>query len=367
MLQKVKRAGKPEIRTLASWSLAAAMFALSATAGAQSSVTVYGVMDVNLRRIKNGDASINTMNQDGLAGSRLGFRGKEDLGDGLAAVFKLEHGFAPDTGAPRAKFWNRGSYVGLQSSRWGEVRLGRDNVPLWWAYTFLDPFEALGVGAILNVISTLGSGSATLVQADNAVEYWLPQELGGIYGVAMVAANEGVSTPNTAASTLLSNNKLFGATLGYQKDKVHALISLNQTTINVGSPGKLRQAAIGGSYDFGWARLSAQAHHASYLDRKQQIVSIGATVPVGVGAIRFAYTRADMTGSSTVAGFRSSDDSTQAAVEYVHNLSLRTALYAAASKIRNNGAATLAIPGGVANTVGGADSTAFEAGIRHRF
>ena len=357
MLQEVKRAGKPQIRTLASWSLAAAILALSATAGAQSSVTVYGVMDVNLRRVKNGDVSLNTMSQDGLAGSRLGFRGKEDLGDGLAAVFKLEHGFAPDTGAPRAKFWNRGSYVGLQDSRWGEVRLGRDNVPLWWAYTFLDPYEALGVGGILNVISTLGSGSATLVQADNAIEYWLPQGLGGIYGVAMVAANEGVSTPNTAASTVLSNNKLFGATFGYQKDKVHALISLNQTTINVGSPGKLRQAAIGGSYDFGWANL----------DRKQQLVSLGATVPVGVGAIRFAYTRADMTGSSTVAGFRSSDDSTQAAVEYVHNLSLRTALYAAASKIRNNGAATLAIPGGVANTVGGADSTAFEAGIRHRF
>src|SRR5688572_8937355 len=68
-------------------------------ASAQSTVTLFGVVDVNARATKNGDADrLKTLSTDGNASSRLGFRGVEDLGGGLSAGFWLEAGLAADTG-----------------------------------------------------------------------------------------------------------------------------------------------------------------------------------------------------------------------------------------------------------------------------
>src|SRR5262245_26651230 len=77
----------------------ALLSALSAAAHAQSSVTVFGVVDVGVRHVKNGDQSVNSVSTGGVNTSRIGFRGVEDLGDGLGAGFWLESGFRPDTGS----------------------------------------------------------------------------------------------------------------------------------------------------------------------------------------------------------------------------------------------------------------------------
>ena len=105
-------------------------------ASAQSSVTLFGIVDVGLRNVKNGsNADLWTQSTDGLNSSRLGFRGVEDLGGGMSAGFWLEAGLAADSGAMggsnglaaptsgAANIFNRRSTVSLMGN-WGEIRLG---------------------------------------------------------------------------------------------------------------------------------------------------------------------------------------------------------------------------------------------------
>ena len=82
----------------------------AASASAQSTVTLFGIVDFAARHVKNGDDSLRSLTGNGLNSSRLGFRGVEDLGGGLKAGFWLEHGFNPDSGtqSDAARFWNLG-------------------------------------------------------------------------------------------------------------------------------------------------------------------------------------------------------------------------------------------------------------------
>src|SRR5262245_978549 len=74
------------------------LWALAAVVHAQSSVTVFGIVDLGIRQVKNGDQSITSVSNGGLNTSRIGFRGVEDLGDGLSASFWLESGIRADNG-----------------------------------------------------------------------------------------------------------------------------------------------------------------------------------------------------------------------------------------------------------------------------
>jgi predicted porin len=105
---------------------AAGLVAVAATASAQSSLTLYGVVDLGIRYVKNGNASVTSLASGGNNTSRIGLRGSEDLGDGLRAGFQLESGLNADTGTPQdsSRFWNRRSTVSLLRSL-GELRLGR--------------------------------------------------------------------------------------------------------------------------------------------------------------------------------------------------------------------------------------------------
>src|SRR5690349_20502612 len=104
----------------------AVLGAYAGVASAQSSVTLYGTLDVNGRYVKaDGQSKRTIMATDGINSSQLGFRGVEDLGGGLKAGFTLLAGTNPNNGTSISKFWNRRSTVSLFGN-WGEVRLGRD-------------------------------------------------------------------------------------------------------------------------------------------------------------------------------------------------------------------------------------------------
>lgn len=151
------------------------------TAAAQTSVTLFGIADLSARGVKNGSAgSQKQLASGGLATSRWGLRGVEDLGDGLSARFHLEAAVNPDTGLNEApRFWGRRSTVGL-AGRFGELRLGRDYNPTAMN-TFDEPFGVVGVGTIGNFTyagsAALGSGATTVLRN------FLPSNLGGIYGL----------------------------------------------------------------------------------------------------------------------------------------------------------------------------------------
>ena len=341
----------------------------SATAHAQSSVTVFGIVDLAVQSLKaDGTGSSTRLTSGSNQPSRIGFRGQEDLGDGLKASFWVEATIAADTGiggsnntnnqstgaVPAGGFqFDRRSTVSL-SSRLGEVRLGRDYVPTYWNASRADPFSANGVGSDRNLVGVGAISSVTWVRASNSVGYFLPDNLGGVYGQAMFATGENLS--NTANK---SDGKYVGARLGYAQGPVDVAFATGQTTYRTGD---FAVTNLYGSYNFGLVKVSG-LWNESKLDtpaqQKQRDYVLGAVVPVGLGQINLSYVRTRITTSPAGAG------ANQIAVGYLYNLSKRTAPYVHYARVQNKGGAIFT-NSGVAPTPGGSTS-GFEVGIRHFF
>ena len=124
--------------------IALAAVAASGAAMAQSSVTLYGVVDTSVAYVK-GDKSVSGLLNNGAATSRLGFRGVEDLGNGLKAEFVLEGAVSPDNGGSSFDF-KRQSTVGL-AGEFGQVRLGRALTASYNAVSRYDVFGTNGLGS----------------------------------------------------------------------------------------------------------------------------------------------------------------------------------------------------------------------------
>lgn len=127
----------------------AAFAALVGAAHAQSSsVVIFGKIDQALGK------PVGTANKQVIdtAGSRLAFRGHEDLGGGLGAIFAIEHRFTPDTGAAAANFWDGFSYIGLRSSTFGYLTIGRQYTSSFLAVqNNIDPFAGETVAALRTI------------------------------------------------------------------------------------------------------------------------------------------------------------------------------------------------------------------------
>ncbi|MEW6703524.1 MAG: porin [Pseudomonadota bacterium] len=331
-------------------------------ASAQSSVTLFGIVDVNARYVKHGNTdAVKQLGTDGINSSRLGFRGVEDLGGGLKAGFWIEGAMSPDTGAA-AQTWQRRSTVSLMGG-FGEVRLGRDYTPTFWNLTVFDPFGTNGVGSSLNLFVApaalatsvfTGSGAATLVRASNTIGYFLPSGIGGLYGQVQVAAGEGVT-----------GNKYMGGRIGYAAGPVDVAFAYGQT--QVGSDDKLKTWNLGASYNLGVAKLTGFYSNANSdffggvdgVDVTQTNWMLGAVVPMGQGEIHASYNKAS--GKDDADGLSAK----QLAVGYVYNLSKRTALYAQYSRITNELTAFSVTAGSVAAFDD--KSSGAEFGIRHSF
>src|SRR6516225_2734140 len=209
--------------------VALATMTVAGITAAQSSVTMFGVVDASVSGYTNTTktalgTSIKTsktvLTNSAYNASRWGLRGTEDLGGGLAASFWLESQLLNDdgnagAGAGSSQLFNRRSTISL-SGALGEVRLGRDYVPSFWNDTVFDPFGGVGVG-INMIISASGftsTGATTngfgpnpqSIRSSNSIGYFLPPNLGGFYGQIMYAFNEQTSydpgslTPPTAAA-----------------------------------------------------------------------------------------------------------------------------------------------------------------------
>ncbi len=339
--------------------LAVAVLA-AGTAAAQSSVTLFGIVDAAVRQVKNGGAGSQKQLASGAGStSRFGMRGVEDLGGGMRAGFHLEAGIAADTGTPDAKFWGRRSTVSL-FSRFGEIRLGRDYVPSFWN-TVADPFGLVGVGSIGSAFtygtgSNLGSTATTVLRADNAISYFLPA-MGGLYGQATVAAGEGVA-----------GNQYRGARLGYAAGPIDVAFGWGNT--DTGSTPDFKQYNVLFEYNFGFAKLHTLYDVRKWNPREEKVVMVGASVPLSeLGSMRFAYSRADRSGGAVGSGFGKADDARLMAVAYQYILSKRTLWYTTYARLSNKGArtSTVSSSGPLAGMLGGQTSTGLEIGMTHRF
>ena len=342
-----------------------AVLALAAAAAmsaqAQSSVTLFGLVDLSVNSVKNGSVSQKSMDSAGLNTSRLGFRGVEDLGGGMTAGFHLEAGLNPDTGAAGGSvgnsntgFFNRRSTVSLNGS-FGEVRLGRDyNVGFNVASKF-DAFGANGFGTAYNLyngkaVALNTKAGDSVARINNAVSYFLPGKLGGVYGQLQVGAPEGVA-----------GNGYKGGMIGYAAGPVDVAVSFSQ--IDVFGTEKYKVANIGASYNFGVVKVYGLYDQRKYLAQKHTTYELSASVPLGQGEFRAAYAALNAEGGT--AAFNGSD-AKLFGFEYIYNLSKRTAVYAQTGRLTNDGASALTL-GGAATTATGFKSTAYGAGVRHTF
>jgi len=379
-----------------------AALAAAGTASAQSSVTVFGVMDAAVSYYQANSKFVNTafnvlnptnpalfvpqpnirqsqtvLSTGNNAGSRLGIRGTEDLGGGVAGSFWLEAGVLNDTGGGffnGSLIFNRRSTVSLSGVA-GELRLGRDYTPTFFNDTLFDPFGTVGSGAsaismLLGGAGTAGTitnllGNPNYVRAPNSVTYFLPPNLGGVYGEVMHAFAETVkfdpgtftpNTPNTART-----GRYDGGRLGYAQGPLDIAIAYGSSVVGddyfAGLTKYLNTSNIGGSYDFGRVKLFGEY---SYVKLKNEHVFqpiftpsgdasvnsyvLGLTMPIGASLIKVAYSHLDADLKNvalTAPGLNIPDPKTdKLALGYVYNLSARTALYATAAYTKNkNGAA----------------------------
>lgn len=340
----------------------------SGLAAAQSSVTLFGIIDANIaygRASGAGSASRWQLANSGYNSSRLGFRGVEDLGGGLTASFWLETGVNNDNGSGQATntnnqasggaatplgggqglTFNRRSTVSLAGS-FGEVRVGRDYTPQFWNMGF-DPFGVNGIAATQTYYSLITG--VTNTRASNSIGYFLPANLGGIYGQAMYYMGE---QPSNAANSNDGNG--VGVRVGYANGPFNGAIALSRTEYLAGD---VHQNNAGFSWDFKVAKAFAHVTRDRNGTLKSRGWLLGASVPVGAGEIRASYSTHHLNTGPETGKF---------AVGYVHNLSKRTALYGTYATLKNkNGAAqtlNAAIAGGPNRS-----SSGFDLGIRHTF
>jgi predicted porin len=191
-------------------TLSLALLAAAGTAHAQSSVTLYGVIDESIQWAHNTvNAQGNNSNLVGLAGGNLsgnrwGLKGTEDLGGGLKAIFQLENGFDINTGklGQGGKMFGRQAYVGLTSDQFGTVTLGRQYDPL---VDMVQPLTADNYFG--STFATPGDvdNNDNSSRTNNAVKYVSPVLQGfqfeGMYAFGGVAGSTGSGQSWGAAAT----------------------------------------------------------------------------------------------------------------------------------------------------------------------
>lgn len=323
---------------------------LSSASFAQSSVTLYGIVDAGINSVSNGATRTTGIDSGLQSGSRFGLKGTESLGNGLSANFVLETGINVDTGgfAQTNTAFGRQAYVGLNSDSLGSVRLGLQYTPLRQAVDAIDPFN---IGLAGNALKTLGGGGYQ-ERVKNAVTYSTPS-WAGFSG--QVAYGFGETAGNSSA------NRTSGFGVNYDMGNAAVRLAYNKTNTNVPllTNTDARDTFLGGTYDFGFVKA-----HAAYADRKldnnllatttkSRNYLLGASVPLGAHNIMASYIRNDVRNIG-------SSNSNQYAIGYTYTMSKRTNLYSSYGRYTNDGLAAL-------NANPGLTGSQLNAGIRHIF
>jgi predicted porin len=272
--------------------IALAVLAASGAAFAQSSVTLYGVADLWVGKVNKNDVRAG---DDGLAGSRLGFKGTEDLGGGLKAGFQLEQGLDLSNGSTDAPTFKRQANLSL-SSALGTVKIGR-------SFTAMDDVFGAGNSGFDSELSASGVWLNGYTSAADAQLYYASPSYAGF---------------SVAGSTQLDGNKVGGKVssfnIQYANGPIAAAVGYEDDA--AGKEGTM----LNGSYDLGMAKLMA-----SYYTTKPNVgastnsYQIGANVPVSsVLTLSVGYANSKTKGGQADSAF---------GVAAGYSLSKRTTVY----------------------------------------
>lgn len=327
--------------------------AAASPALAEAPLTVYGVVDLGF--VHDSDNVTGGGNRTGLdsgiqAGSRLGFRGTEDLGGGLSAIFTLEMGFAADTGAmTQGATFGRQAFLGLQSG-WGRLTLGRQYTPYYLALSEVaDPFGGGLAGNAGNLMWDTGT------RMNNAIIYTLPQ-WGGLN------AELGYGFGETQGDHQAGRN--YSGSVGYTAGPFAVKLAHHGATDATASV-RSRSTLLAGTYDLKVARI-----HLGVADNDDIADSEGrlreAHSRDWLAGIRLPFRRSNFILSYIRKDDRtaSNQDAAQWAVGYTYELSKRTDFYTSYGQMTNKNGAAYTI-GNAMNL--GLGQRQFNVGIRHLF
>ena len=342
--------------------IALAVLAASGAAMAQSSVTLFGVADIGVGYVKNsgGDSNYGLTN-GGLATSRLGFRGVEDLGGGLKAGFWLEGGLTLDDGTSSGFNFKRRSTISLMGN-FGEVRLGRDLTAGYKTVLNYDLFGQVGMGSFLGTSNNLygTTGDADGQRASNLIAYFTPN-IAGFSGGLQYGFGE-----NAGSNKI---NRYLGAYAAFDNGPISVTLAGDRNNFADTTVGSIdrTQVALGASYDFGMAKISGLIQRAEFeplgggFKDKVDNWALGVAAPVGPGTIKLQYASYDDKNSS--------NEAQQLSLGYQYDLSKRTAVYTTVSHLKNKNGSAVALGGsGLALPANaGKNQTGFQVGVRHAF
>ncbi len=311
-------------------TLAALILAgFAASAQAQSNVTVYGVVDLGLAKT-TGQTTIERENH----ASRLGFRGAEDLGGGLSAIFNLESEILADTGAQKGNLFERQAWVGFKGE-FGTVYFGRTKDLVDGAQGRVEPFGADGVIGKVNEPMMRGGVGASRVS--NAITY-NSVNMSGFVASAQYVLSELSGAKSGISGLITYDQGPFGAHFGYQKAvQVAATTAAQPTLYTFGASYKISDLKMTGQYAKGDTKVAAKGKYTSAL--------LGAIYSVGATDYKAVISRQQQSTNT----FSDKNTVREIGVGLDHHLSKRTDLYAYAGRERVAGL------------------TSYQAGVSHKF
>lgn len=367
--------------------IALAVAGLASTAAfAQTNVTIYGIADIGYQyasgsEAKNPAAKLKArtgLDSGQQSGSRIGFRGTEDLGNGLKAVFVLENGFNLDQGTlgQGGRIFGRQAFAAL-AGNFGTAAFGRQYTPQFGLVTKVDPF---GTGTSGDVsygrgIYTMATGrlidtavgTAGAIRLNNLAAYVSPT-FGGfnvIAGYTIDALGDEVLTLKGAKS---ANTKVWAINPNFAAGPV--FVGLNYHKVkNELLNAESRVYDLGGTYDFGAAKLHAlygqTRDEVGALDHKDKKWMVGVSAPIGAVNVMASYTRLKSDGDVAALD---GDKVSKWSLGATYSLSKRTNVYASYAKLStNNNAKGEFSVAGTGGALLGNYTSGLNVGLRHSF
>lgn len=341
------------------WAVAALIGATSSTVShAQSTVTIYGVLDVGIQYLSNADASGHS--QTSLASgsyqpSRIGFKGTEDLGGGYKALFVLENGFNLDTGAQSSSttLFNRFSYVGLQTP-YGTVTAGRMGSMQFDKTVFYDPLYY----STYSMLALNGAPIQTF-KINNAVKFqsadWHGFNVGTVYSAGQEIAGSASAGRHVGASLEYINGPLSARVL---QENTNGSIAGAVDQSNL----KDRRTSVAALYR--WTNFSLFADYIHVSGDLQ--ISPNGSIYVAGGSYETGPWRLVLEGGRYYTDQGGSRPTLVSGLAQ-YFLSKRTSLYVAAGYLTNGGGSQFGVVYPSTTAAAGQTQLAVTLGMDHRF
>lgn len=338
----------------------------SSLASAQSSVTLYGIVDSGIAYVthagKSGGENKGSaqMISGGEANDRWGFRGVEDLGGGLKAIFQLENGFSVANGTLQqgGRLFGRQAFVGLQTP-YGTLTLGRQKVPL---YDYFLPLDPLGYYNW----SLVAQDAQYANRADNSVKYVTdlgPFNFDLLYSTGYDAT---ITNGGQIPGEFRVGQEISGGT-SFATGPIFAAIvyDLRRGTSTTTQGDKEQRIAVGASYQF----MPALKAFAGYKWFNSSVPATAARSDMYYGGLQFRATPSFVVSAATY--YTDIKSAGQHPIDFgincAYSLSKRTSIYGEINYVKNSNGSNLGVAGFGTGVVAGANQTGVAVGINHLF